>query len=164
MSYTKNIELALKNLQNKGAFLTVKSNDKVNTMTIGWGQIGYQWKRPVFMVMVRKSRYTYELMENATEFTVSIPTDDKMKEALKICGTKSGRELDKIKECNLSLKESNKIETPIISDCKLQYECKIVYKQEMNNEFLDKEIDENMYSNGDYHVLYYGEILDCYEV
>ena len=40
----------------KGALLTVKSGEKVNAMTIGWGSIGFMWGKPVFMAMVRPSR------------------------------------------------------------------------------------------------------------
>ncbi len=164
MKYTKNLESALENLQAKGAFLTVKDGENVNTMTIGWGQMGYMWKKPVFMVMVRKSRYTYNLIEKATEFTVSIPVDDSMKNELILCGTKSGRDFDKVKECGLKLEKGRTVETPLISGCKLQYECKILYKHEMDKSFLDKEIDEKVYVDNDYHVLYYGEIVDCYEL
>lgn len=164
MEYTKNIDKALKGLE-KGAFLTVKNGDKVNTMTIGWGQIGYQWKKPVFTVMVRKSRYTYELLENAKEFTVSIPVEEneELKNALKVCGTKSGRECDKIKECKLKLEDGKSIKTPIIANCELQYECRILCKHELVSEELNEEIDSAMYSNNDYHVFYYGEIVNTYE-
>ena len=57
----------------KGVFLTVKQGDNTNTMTIGWGMLGRIWNRQIFMVLVRYSRYTYELIEKADSFTVSIP-------------------------------------------------------------------------------------------
>ncbi|SHH54091.1 NADH-FMN oxidoreductase RutF, flavin reductase (DIM6/NTAB) family [Clostridium collagenovorans DSM 3089] len=162
MNFIENLELAMKNLHTQGAFLTVKSGDIVNTMTISWGQIGYQWNRPTFTVMVRKSRYTFDLIEKAKDFTVSIPVESDMKTSLGFCGTKSGRDIDKFKECNLSLKASNKVDTPIIDAKGVHYECKIVYKQEMSSEFLNEEIKESKYSDNDYHVLYFGEIVDCY--
>ncbi|MBE0584855.1 MAG: flavin reductase family protein, partial [Desulfofustis sp.] len=59
----------------KGAFLTVKAGDHVNTMTIGWATIGFVWKREVFMVAVRNSRHTFQLLEQTDNFTVSIPMD-----------------------------------------------------------------------------------------
>ena len=46
----------------KGILLTTKDGDKVNTMTIGWGTIGIQWGRPVFIAFVRDSRYTMEML------------------------------------------------------------------------------------------------------
>ncbi|NMB08592.1 MAG: flavin reductase family protein, partial [Tissierellia bacterium] len=104
MDYTLNLVEALKSLEERGAFLTVKDNEnRVNTMTIGWGNIGYEWGRPVFIVLVRESRYTHELLENAKDFTVSIPLDNKMNKALGYCGSKSGRDYDKFKECDLNI-------------------------------------------------------------
>lgn len=162
IDFTENIKAAVDNLHKRGAFLTAKDGDKVNTMTIGWGAIGYQWNRPIFTVLVRESRYTYELIEKASEFTVSIPLNDDLKAALAFCGSKSGRDYDKIKECNLTLEPGKTTSTPIIGDCGLQFECKIVYKEAMNPELLSAEVKNASYKNGDYHTTYYGEIVGCY--
>lgn len=146
----------------KGAFLTVKGDDEINTMTIGWGTIGFIWNKPIFMIAVRYSRYTYELLEKTNEFTVSLPLSRDMKKELAVCGTKSKREVDKFKECNLTAEEGKVVETPIIGECDLHYECKIVYKQAMEPGMIDQEIREAKYSNNDFHVLYYGEIVASY--
>ncbi|MBS4537741.1 flavin reductase family protein [Clostridium sp. D2Q-11] len=146
----------------RGAFLTTKNEDKLNTMTIGWGSIGFIWNKPVFMVAVRYSRYTYEMLENAKEFSVSVPLKGNLKEELGICGTKSRREIDKFKVCELTPKESKIIDTPIIDECELHYECKVVYQQTMEPGMLNKEIKDQKYPNYDYHVLYYGEIVASY--
>lgn len=147
----------------KGAFLTVKNKDKVNTMTIGWGSIGYIWNRPIFTVLVRYSRFTHELLENTHEFTVSIPTVSNLSKALGICGTQSGRDLDKINAADLTLQESLSLETPIIKECDLHFECKIVHKQSMEPALLNKAIKSDKYSDNDYHVIYYGEIIESYQ-
>jgi flavin reductase (DIM6/NTAB) family NADH-FMN oxidoreductase RutF len=147
----------------KGAFLTVKNNDKINTMTIGWGSIGYIWNRPIFTVLVRYSRFTNNLLENTDEFTVSVPTTKNLSKALGICGTQSGRDLDKIKAADLTLQESVSIETPIIKECDLHFECKIVHRQSMEPSLLNEEIKRNKYSDNDYHVIYYGEIIESYQ-
>jgi len=146
----------------KGAFLTVKSGDRVNTMTIGWATIGFVWQRKVFMVAVRDSRHTFQLMEEADNFTVSIPADTSCKDALMFCGTKSGRDHDKFKECNLVQKPAAQVASPVIDIPGTHYECKIVYKTAMDSAFLDNAL-EKLYPNKDYHTLYFGEILDCYE-
>lgn len=147
----------------KGAFLTTAAGGAINTMTIGWGAISHIWQKPVFMVMVRPSRYTYELIEQGTEFTVSIPQTDSMKKALALCGTKSGRDMDKIKEAGLSLLPGQKVGTPVIAGSGLHFECKIVYKQAMNPALLEPSFDQAWYPTGDYHTLYYGEIVACYQ-
>jgi len=162
INITEHLEKGMECLQTEGAFLTVKSGEKINTMTIGWGNVGYVWNRPIFTVMVRKSRYTHELIENCDNFTISIPLSKKLKNALMVCGSKSGRDFNKFKECNLTLENSKKVDTPIIGECELHYECKIVYKQEMNSALLSKNIVESSYKDGDYHTLYYGEIVESY--
>jgi flavin reductase (DIM6/NTAB) family NADH-FMN oxidoreductase RutF len=162
VNFTEHLERGMEFLHTQGAFLTVKSGDKVNTMTISWGNVGYEWNMPIFTVLVRKSRYTYDLIENSDNFTVSIPLSGDLKSSLAVCGSKSGRDIDKFKECNLTLEKSKNVGTPIISECELHYECKIVYKQEMNPELLSKEIVDSSYKTGDYHTIYYGEIVATY--
>jgi flavin reductase (DIM6/NTAB) family NADH-FMN oxidoreductase RutF len=146
----------------KGAFLTVKSGEKVNTMTIAWGSLGFMWYKPVFTAMVRYSRYTYDLIEKAEDFTVSFPLKGQLKEELGMCGTKSGRDMDKIKECGLTLKDGETVDTPVIDECDLHVECKIVFKQPMDEKFVDVEVRNKAYGQGNYHVLYYGEIEKIY--
>jgi flavin reductase (DIM6/NTAB) family NADH-FMN oxidoreductase RutF len=145
----------------KGAFLTTAHGGKTNTMTIGWGSIGFIWNKPIFTVLVRPSRFTHGLIEPSGEFTVSFPFED-MKEALSLCGTKSGRDLDKIKAAGLALKPGQKVATPVIGCKGLHYECKVVYKQNMDPAALDGDYKGRCYPNGDYHTVYYGEILACY--
>jgi len=98
----------------KGAFLTVQSGDDLNLMTIGWASIGFLWGRPMFSVMVRDSRYTYEILEKSSEFTVSVPMCN-MEKQLEICGTKSGKTTDKFKECALEIFPGKKVHTPVIN-------------------------------------------------
>jgi len=146
----------------KGAFLTVKSDETVNTMTIGWGNVGFIWNKPMLMVPVRYSRHTYSMIDRSETFTVSVPVNKNLKEALAYCGTKSGRDVDKIKECGLTLQAAQMVDTPVISDCELQIECRIVYKQAMEPGTLDDGIRDLKYPNGDFHVMYYGEIVKAY--
>ena len=161
INYTDASKAAIEQIQ-KGAFLTVKSGEKINTMTIGWGSIGFAWGKPVFTVLVRYSRYTYELIEKAEDFTVSIPLKGQLKSELAYCGTKSGKDVDKFKECNLDLKESQNVKSPIIDNCDLHFECKIIFKQPMDENNLAQEIKDKSYSSGNLHVIYYGEILNSY--
>ena len=146
----------------KGAFLTVKTGEEMNTMTIGWATIGHIWRKDVLMVAVRESRHTFGLIEKADDFTVSVPTSDNKKEIL-FCGTKSGRDFDKFKECDLKIVNSKHVESPIIDIPGYHFECKIVYKTAMDPKFLDSTYDDNLYSDKDYHTLYFGEIEACYK-
>ncbi|OPJ63597.1 flavin reductase family protein [Clostridium oryzae] len=155
-------DTAIENLK-KGAFLTVKSGDKINTMTIGWGFIGFAWGKNLFEIMVRKSRYTHKILENADEFTVSIPLTNEFKSALGLCGTKSGRDIDKVQAANLELQPGRTVSTPVIKGNMLQYECKIIYRNEMKGDFSDSAAEKACYEEGDYHTLYHGEIVDFYK-
>ncbi|MDK2563885.1 flavin reductase family protein [Romboutsia sedimentorum] len=161
VNFTEISKELLDQLQN-GAFLTVKAGDTVNTMTITWGSLGFIWYKPTFTAMVRYSRYTYELIEKAEDFTVSLPLNGQLKKELDICGTKSGKDVDKFAQCNITLKEGEVVKSPIINECDLHIECKILYKQPMDENAVCQEIKDKSYSNGDYHTLYYAEIVKAY--
>jgi flavin reductase (DIM6/NTAB) family NADH-FMN oxidoreductase RutF len=150
------------NIIKKGAFLTVKSGDALNTMTIGWATFGVIWGKPIMMVAVRSSRYTFGIIEAAKDFTVTVPAGD-MREETDFCGTKSGRDMDKFKMCNLETADSQHVASPIIKTQGRHYECKIIYKSAMDAVHFDKGYDKSIYPKKDYHTLYFGEILACYE-
>lgn len=146
----------------KGAFLTVSSEGKDNPMTIGWGSIGYMWKKPVFTVMVRYSRYSYELIEKSDCFTISLPIHADMKEALKYCGCVSGRDHDKWQQAHLTKLKAPKVDSVFVGECDLFYECKIIGRVALTDKLIDKSVNEKCYKDDDYHVLYYGEIVGTY--
>ena len=148
VNYLSITEEVLQQIKSKGAFLVAKSTDdkKINVMTIGWAAIGYMWRKPIMTVMVRESRFTHCIIEKASSFTVSIPRDG-LEEALSFCGTKSGRDFDKFKQCKLSVVPAQKVNTPIIDLPGFHFECKIVYKNKMEADFLCKEYREYLYSD-----------------
>lgn len=158
--YMSVADKAMKQIK-KGAFITVKSKERLNTMTIGWATIGFVWTKPIFMIAVRDSRYTFGILEQAKDFTVSVPLTD-MHDAVMFCGTKSGRDVDKYEACDLKLTDSHTVTSPILDTPGIHFECKIVYKSAMDPAFLDEDYAK-LYPEKDYHTLYFGEIQDCYE-
>lgn len=148
----------------KGALMVVKDNEKENVMTIGWGTIGFVWRKPVLMVMVRYSRLSYEMLEKTKEFTVNIPIANSLQKEIGICGSKSGRDVDKFKECGFTKEKGKVLDLSVIKECDLFYECKVIYQQAMEPGVIDQQIKESFYTNknNDYHVLYYGEIIASY--
>lgn len=146
----------------KGAFLTTKQGKNVNTMTIAWGGINVLWGKRVFVAYVRFSRETYNMIMNPDEFTISVPINKDMRKELLYCGTKSFRDVNKIDECNLTLIDGNKVKTPIIGECDLHYECNIIYRQTMEAAIVPEDVLKKYYSNNDFHVIFYGEIVDSY--
>jgi len=146
----------------KGAFLTVRAADAQNTMTIGWAMLGVIWQKPVLMVAVRNTRHTFGLMEKAPDFTVTVPSGDMSRETA-FCGTKSGRDLDKFAMCPLKTAKGRHGASPIIQTPGMHFECKKMYQSAMNPAHLDSGLDQAIYPKKDYHTLYFGEILACYE-
>ena len=152
----------------RGAFLTA-GGETWNPMTIGWAQFGVVWARPVVTVMVRKSRYTYSLMEQSDVFTVSIPHAKEMSRELAFCGSRSGRDLDKEKEVKLSRLTPRAGGAEGVAGCGVVFECRIAQKQLLDLDALDPDFRAKYYgsnqalADGDPHVLYVGEVLAAYE-
>lgn len=161
LQYNELVDQSLEQLS-KGAFLTTKRKDEVNTMTIAWGNVGYIWRKPVFIAYVRYSRHTYRMVDETKEFTISIPLENNLNEALRICGTKSGRDIDKFKECKLTKIDGRVVDVPIIGECERHYECKVIYQQTMEPALIPENIKDDFYKSDDYHVMYFGEIVDSY--
>jgi flavin reductase (DIM6/NTAB) family NADH-FMN oxidoreductase RutF len=159
MTVSEQVIAGIKN----GAFLTVAAGNDLNTMTIGWGTIGFMWRLPMMMVAVRASRHTFGIIERAADFTVSIPSSD-LSDAISFCGSKSGRDFNKFKECNLTAAPARSVHSPVIQTPGIHLECRIVYKSRMSAEHLDASCRSLLYSDADYHTLYFGEITACYEI
>ena len=112
--------LALKRMAARGIFLTAGKN-KPNTMTMGWGSVSVYWGKPVFIAPVRKSRYSFKLLEECGEFTLSVPAEhDDFGEQLRLCGSRSGRDCDKYALAGLKIRPAREIETPVIEGCGIQ--------------------------------------------
>lgn len=148
-----------------GILLTTGNGHTLNTMTIGWGSIGIEWGKPVFTAYVRDSRYTRELLDQYGEFTVNIPLGKADKTTISLCGTKSGREVDKIRELELTPEEPEVISVPGIREFPLTLECRVIFRNIQNESRLPENIQSRYYSAinaKDYHIAYYGEILNAY--
>lgn len=151
----------------KGVLLTAKADGKVNPMTIGWGTLGIQWGKPIFIVFVRQSRYTKTLLDKNPEFTVNVPMGICDKNILSVCGRESGRDVDKIQKLGLTLVEGETVSVPGILQLPLTLECKVIYKQDQELSALDEVSRERYYKSGtkddgDFHTAYYGEISAAY--
>ena len=152
----------------KGVLLTTQADGEVNSMTIGWGTFGVEWGKPLFVAFVRPCRYTHEMIEATGEFTVNIPMGDAGK-ILGFCGTKSGRDVDKITEMGLTLVESGNVSVPGIKELPLTLECKKLYKLKQDTAGIPQDIQARYYpadgqGNQDFHFAYYGEIVGAYMI
>jgi len=154
----------------KGILVTTKA-DKVNSMIIGWGTFGVEWSVPVFVIYIREGRFTREQLDKNPEFTVNIPLDGYDPNILKVCGTKSGRNTDKVKEAGLTLVESDAVSVPGIKELPLTLECRVVFRQKQElpllaekfQKFYPQDVSsEAVGANRDAHIAYYGEIVGAY--
>lgn len=126
-----------------------------NGMTVSWGGVGELWSKEVVMTFIRPQRYTKQLMDKSGYFTLSFFDADK-KDALKICGSKSGRDCDKMKLAGLTPVRDGEAVYP--EEARLVIICRKIAVQKMDSAgFIDRSIEEN-YPSGDYHFVYVGEI------
>lgn len=150
-----------------GILLTTKDGDFVNAMTIGWGSIGIEWGKPVFIAYVRDSRYTRQILDRTGEFTVNIPVQKADRNIISVCGMKSGREVDKIRELGLTLEEPLNLSVPGIRELPITIECKVIFRNVQDESRLPEVIRNRYYhaiNAGDYHIAYYGEIVGAYVI
>ena len=160
MDYANHINKVLP----KGILLTTAAGGRVNSMTIGWGHLGIEWSRPVFVAYVRKSRYTTELLKANGEFTVNVPLESVDPEILKVCGRTSGRDMDKIAQLGLTLSDGEAVSVPAIRELPLTLECRVIYTAEQDASRLPREIQDKYYPGQpqDIHVAYYGQVVSAY--
>ena len=141
----------------KWMLITAGSRERCNTMTASWGGLGVIWGAPAATCYIRPQRYTKEFVDKEELFSVSFLKDGH-RDALKLCGSVSGRDHDKIKEAGL---------TPVFIDGVPAFEeadtiliCRKMYRTSMNPaDFIDKDADSKFYPEKDYHDMYIAEIV-----
>ncbi len=130
-----------------------------NTMTASWGFFGEMWGRECAVCVVRPSRYTHKFLEENEYFSLSFLGDNKKPHA--VCGSKSGRDVDKIAATGL---------TPVFGDSTVYFDdariaviCRKVYASDVTAAgFTDKEVLRG-YGENDMHTVYVGEIVKVLE-
>ena len=162
INYNDVLGILNEKLANGGVFFNVNGEKGPNTMTIGWAYMGTSWRKNIFIAIIRPQRYSYELVEKTGEFTVSIPTTDPLKKQLGFAGTESGRDVDKFDGHGLTAAPAQKVNAPIVKECGLHIECRVVSKQLLSGEFMQADVHDRCYPADDYHMLYFGEVVACY--
>ena len=140
--------------------VTASNKEKFNTMTVSWGALGEIWGKDAVFVFIRPQRYTYGFIEKEEIFTLTFYGEE-YRDALCLCGRKSGRDTDKISECGL---------TPVFTDGGVAFEeanytvvCRKLAAQFLDPDgFIDASVGGN-YANNDYHKMYIGEIIKVYQ-
>lgn len=146
----------------EGRVFLTSHDEKTNAMIIGWGGILNFWTKPVFLAPVRLSRYTHDPIQKTGYFTISIPRKGELKNAVAFCGSRSGRDHDKLAACRLTAVPGKAVPVPVIGECALHFECRVLLAQDMDLAGFDADAGRRYYADGDIHTMFFGEILACY--
>ena len=141
------------------ALITAGTEESWNTMTAGWGGLGYIWGKNAVYVFVRESRYTLEFLDKCDEFSLSFFPNE-YKNALTICGTKSGRDIDKAKEAGITPIEIDG--TVAFEEANLVFTCKKLSKTLVAKDGIIDPAPLKYYPQGDWHYMFVGEIKGVY--
>ena len=159
MDFTAHYDEVMKAMTTGGLLLgSYDAAGKANVMTIGWGSLGSIWGIPIWIVLVRPSRYTYTCIEHSGCFSVNVPRPDMHDEVLR-CGSTSGRDTDKFSQCSLTAEKGSAVLAPIVEQCPINYECQVVHSNDILPAKLADEILTGAYVDGDFHRIYFGKIL-----
>ncbi len=143
--------------------VSAASASGVNSMTASWGTIGFFFNKPVAVIGIRPERYTYEFVESATHFTLTILREG-LRDALMVMGRNSGRDCDKVAMSGLT-PATTPDGNPTFEEAKIVLVCRKIYAQTMGEEgFIDKSLVDQWYdeAHGGYHKLYMGAIESCW--
>ncbi len=140
--------------------ITAGSPGQFNMMTASWGTLGILWNKPVAVCFIRPQRYTRKFADDSSWFTLCFFSET-YRDVLNICGSKSGRDIDKVKETGL---------TPIVTDngniiyreARLVFECRKLYHDDFRpSQFDVQSLIKRIYPTQDFHRFYIGEIISC---
>lgn len=145
-----------KMLDDDWMLVTASDGEKVNTMTASWGGTGILWNKPVAFVFIRPQRYTYEFTEKNEKMTLTFFGGEKRK-ALQYCGTKSGRNCDKIKEAGLIAQDMGE-GLYTFEDAEVTLICRKIYTDMIKPENMIDDSIMKSYPKNDFHKVYICEI------
>lgn len=139
--------------------ITAGTAGQCNTMTASWGGLGVLWGAPSATIYIRPQRYTKEFIDGGEYFTLAF-FGAEWKKALSLCGSKSGRDTDKVKECGFTVAAAE-CGAPYFEQADLVLVCRKRYVQEMDQSAMPEDVKERFYPQQDYHTMYIGEIVEA---
>ena len=139
--------------------ITAGTAEQCNTMTASWGGLGVIWGSPAATCYIRPQRYTKEFVDREEYFTLSF-FDESYRPQLSLCGSKSGRDVDKVKECGFTVKTAE-CGAPYFEEASLVLVCRKRFVQPMAPQLIPEDVKERWYPQKDYHTMYIGEIVEA---
>ena len=139
--------------------VTAGTAETCNTMTVSWGGLGILWNKPVATAYIRPQRYTKQFMDENEYFTLSF-FGEEYRQQLALCGSKSGRDVDKVKECGFTVL-TGEGDAPYFDQAQVVLVCRKGFVQQMDPANIPDNIKETVYPTQDYHYIYIGEIVEA---
>ena len=137
-----------------------EAQGRANAMTASWGCMGVLWGKNICVCFVRPQRHTYGLLESSERCSLAF-FGQEHREALRVCGSKSGRDMDKLAEAGLKAFKLD--EVPVIAEAETVLVCRKLYVDDLKRaNFLDPALLAN-YKNDDFHRVYVCEIEKAYQ-
>lgn len=155
LSFSDNL---LKKISENWLLISSGNIDSYNMMTASWGTFGILWNLPVAQVFIRPSRYTFEFINKNDFFSISI-FETSYKDLLSFLGSKSGRDINKMKIEGLTPIDYNG-KTVFFKEAKEVFILKKLFDLPMQDKIIDAQVKNIFYKNGDYHHLFFGRIIE----
>ena len=144
----------IKSIADEWMLISAGDETGYNMMTASWGFAGEMWGSDSVIAMIRPQRYTMEFVEKSDYFTLSFYGDNKA--IHKICGSQSGRDVDKTALTGL---------TPVFGDNTVYFDearlvlvCKKQYVHLLKPENFTDKAPIKWYENNDFHYMVIGKI------
>ena len=138
--------------------ITAGTASRCNTMTASWGGLGVIWGAPAATCYIRPQRYTKEFVDREEYFTLTF-FGEEYRKALSLCGSRSGRDTNKVKECGFTVRTAE-CGAPYFEEAELVMVCRKRFSQPMDPDRIPQELKTKWYPKKDYQILYIGEIIE----
>ena len=139
--------------------ITAGTAEHCNTMTASWGGLGVLWGAPMATAYIRPQRYTKRFVDENEYFTLCF-FGEEYRPQLNLCGTKSGRDADKVKECGFTAAAAE-CGAPYFEQAELVLVCRRRMAMPMDPALMPEDVKEKWYPDRDYHTMYWGEIVEA---
>ena len=139
--------------------ITAGTKERCNAMTASWGGLGVLWGVPMATAYIRPQRYTKQFVDENEYFTLYFFSQE-YRPQLSLCGTKSGRDIDKVKECGFTVAEGAG-GAPYFEQADLVLVCRKRLSMPMDPAAMPEDVKEKCYPASDYHTMYWGEIVEA---
>lgn len=102
-----------------------------NLLTVAWaGTICTN--PPMVSISVRPERYSYRMIRDTKEFVINLTTKE-LTYATDYCGVRSGRDVDKWKDCKLTRLPADTVSCPLIAESPVNIECHVQEVKELGS-------------------------------